>query len=295
MEAGPVHSFEEIVNETRYREMLSWTAKAGSARVGVSTMSWEPGSVKNLTAKYSALVLYHNAPTIAHEINGEKRPTRRFTPGDLMLRPPEIEHATHYESRADITVFALETELVQSATTAFGADVGEVFGRLGVRPFRSPLIEGVARQLATAARDGADRLYADALTNMMIHELWRLASGTVDARETSPGALPQSVLRQIDDAVTVAPGGQIALDRLADIAGMTMTAFTKAMKDTTGQTPYQFVLTRRVSLARNLIETTPLTLSEIAFRCGFSSQSHMTDVFRAKLGVSPGKLRSGSH
>ncbi|MGD1926760.1 MAG: helix-turn-helix domain-containing protein [Paracoccaceae bacterium] len=287
-----MRSYDEIVGETRYRARLRWTAKAGSARVGVSEMSWEPGEINNLTTRYSALTLYQNAARIGHVIEGEERPVRKFAPGDLMLRPPELAYTTRYEDPANITVFALESSLVQSATTAFGANVAETFGRLEARPFRSPLIEGLARQLADVAESGKDRIYADALVNALVHELWRKADGCISAGETVPGQICPRTLRKIDDAVADAPGGQVALEDLACIANMPMAAFTTAMKETTGQTPYQYVLSRRVTLARDLIETTRLTLSEIAFQCGFSSQSHMTDVFRAKLGVSPGKLRA---
>lgn len=34
------------------------------------------------------------------------------------------------------------------------------------------------------------------------------------------------------------------------------------------------------------------SLSEIAAACGFSSQRHVTDVFCAKLGVTPGRYRN---
>ncbi|MEM7710434.1 MAG: AraC family transcriptional regulator [Pseudomonadota bacterium] len=34
-----------------------------------------------------------------------------------------------------------------------------------------------------------------------------------------------------------------------------------------------------------------MRLAEIAYACGFASQSHMTDVFREKLGVTPGRYR----
>ena len=58
-------------------------------------------------------------------------------------------------------------------------------------------------------------------------------------------------------------------------------------------TPYQYVLDKRIERAQLMIETTSLSLAQISFASGFSSQSHMTDVFRAKLGMTPGKVRSG--
>ena len=38
-------------------------------------------------------------------------------------------------------------------------------------------------------------------------------------------------------------------------------------------------------------DTTELSLSEMAARCGFYDQSHLTHVFRQKRGVIPGEYR----
>lgn len=292
-EAGPLHSFDQVIADARYREAVRRTAKAGSARIGVSEMLWKPGRVQNLGTEYAVLVLYNTAAPIRHIIGGETRPTRKFISGDLVLRPPNLEYATEYDDAVDITVFALDPRLIQSMTSDFNANVEEVVGRLEARPFRAPLIEGLARQLADATREGGERLYADALTQALVHEVWRTADGRPRLNTRVPGKLCPRALRRVDEAIADAPASQIALEALAELAGMPMPAFSREMKATTGQTPYQYVLSRRLTMAKDLIEGSALTLAEIAFRCGFSSQSHMTDVFRTKLGVSPGKLRSG--
>lgn len=289
-----MHSYEEVIDKTRYRASVRSAERIGSARIGVSEMTWKPGRVNNVTANYSALTLYRSSAPIKHVISGDERPTRQFVEGDLMIRPPNLEYVTHYDAPVDISVFALETDFIRTATTAFNADVGSVFGRLECRPFRSPLVEGLAKQLSDCAAKGGDRLYSDALSQAMIHELWRMADGVCHPSEQTPGTLSTRHMRQIDEAIATAPDGQIALKQLAGIASMSMTAFATAMKETTGLTPYKYVLSRRISQARDLVENTSLSLAEIAFRCGFSSQSHMTDVFRAKLGATPGRLRSES-
>ena len=287
-----MQTFEEIVTEPRYRDSVRSAHRVGTARVGVSEMSWKTGELKNIRARYSALTLYKTPSRIKHTICGEDRPVRSFLPGDLMLRPPNLDYDTEYHTPVEITVFAIENELVQNATTAFAADVGSVFSRLEARPFRSPLIEGLARQLADAANRNADRLYVDSLTNTLIHELWRMADGTVLASETDPGALAPGQMRKVDELIDTARGASLTAEMLAQTVAMSMTAFSAALKQTTGMTPYKYVLSRRLDGARNLLQTTGLPLAEIAYRCGFGSQSHMTDVFRCKLGTTPGKLRA---
>lgn len=67
--------------------------------------------------------------------------------------------------------------------------------------------------------------------------------------------------------------------------------FAHAFKATTDQSPHQFVLQRRLTQARLLLEESGLPLAEIAYEAGFSSQSHMTAIFRRVLGMTPACYR----
>ena len=81
---------------------------------------------------------------------------------------------------------------------------------------------------------------------------------------------------------------------LAGSIGVSPSFLSRAFAAFCGQSPYDYILSRRVQRARRLIETTGLPLAEIAAAAGFASQSHMTSVFRRRLGITPGEVhRSG--
>ncbi|MEM6623216.1 MAG: AraC family transcriptional regulator [Pseudomonadota bacterium] len=286
-----MQSFDEIATAPRFRHAIRERSKVGTLSLGVLQMQFSPQLIEGPPVDYAALAVINSATRIKHRYPGSERPMQDFTPGDMILRPPNLSYESQVFDPLDVSVFAIAPEVVKATTTAFNADVGEVFARLEARPFRSPLIASLCRQLSDCARTGCDRLYVDSLSFALIHELWRIADGHLHPSETSPGKLTPHQLRRIDEFVADAPRGQVDLGRLACALKMSTTAFTAAIKATTGQTPYQYVLSRRLDRARDLAETTTLSLAEIAFRCGFSSQSHMTDVFRAKLGTTPGQLR----
>ena len=63
------------------------------------------------------------------------------------------------------------------------------------------------------------------------------------------------------------------------------------MKARTGLSPYKFVLERRVDRAQDLLLHSDLSIAEIAFRCGFASQQHLTATLSRKLGNTPHRLR----
>ena len=83
----------------------------------------------------------------------------------------------------------------------------------------------------------------------------------------------------------------ITLAELARECGVSVSHFTRAFRHSTGVSPHQWLLARRISKARSLIADTTLNMSEIALECGFSSQSHLSASFSASLGISPRQYR----
>lgn len=133
-------------------------------------------------------------------------------------------------------------------------------------------------------------IYIEALTNVLLTHVLaasdQCAHGKANAQHLDESTL-QSILIRIDSSLTE----RISIADLADQAKMPPFTFTRAFKSSTGQSPYQYVLERRINLARGLLTRGELSLAEVAYSSGFASQSHMTDIFRQKLGVTPGKYR----
>ena len=83
----------------------------------------------------------------------------------------------------------------------------------------------------------------------------------------------------------------ISVADLADAAGVKLPEFPRAFRATTGTTPYQYVLRERIKWSEELLKTTELSLVEIAYMTGFSSQSHFARTFRKQKSVTPLKYR----
>ena len=63
--------------------------------------------------------------------------------------------------------------------------------------------------------------------------------------------------------------------------------FCRLFRESTGITPYRYVIQQRVSKAKRLITENKMSLLDITFECGFSSQSQMTHHFHKLVGVTP--------
>ncbi len=83
----------------------------------------------------------------------------------------------------------------------------------------------------------------------------------------------------------------ISLADLAKVANTSPFHFSRLFKNATGMSPHAFVLSRRTTIACQLLEEGVDSLSTIATKSGFSSQSHMGRAFKKMLKVSPAAYR----
>ena len=89
-------------------------------------------------------------------------------------------------------------------------------------------------------------------------------------------------------------GRSISLADLAKVANTSPFHFSRLFKNATGMSPHAFVLSRRTTIACQLLEEGVDGLAIIATKSGFSSQSHMGRAFKKMLKVSPAAYRQQS-
>src|SRR4029453_2565186 len=81
------------------------------------------------------------------------------------------------------------------------------------------------------------------------------------------------------------------VDTLADRAMCSRRSFYRWFKTTTGTTPHAWLRTQRLNRAEELLETTALTIDNIAHRVGYASATALREQFTLRRGVSPHAYR----
>ena len=125
--------------------------------------------------------------------------------------------------------------------------------------------------------------------------LFRLASARFDFltnHRSGRGGLPKTRLNRALEYIEANLDRDLHLDELAKACGFSSFHFAKLFKQSTGASPHQYVLERRLERAKALLRMPELSLSQISLDTGFADQSHLTNVFRKFLGVSPAKFRA---
>lgn len=84
---------------------------------------------------------------------------------------------------------------------------------------------------------------------------------------------------------------RLTLEELARRTGYSPNYFHHVFTTVMGKTPQQCLLEERIKRAKILLVQTDKTLSEIAYECGFSSQSHFSLQFKKQTYSTPGQFR----
>lgn len=86
----------------------------------------------------------------------------------------------------------------------------------------------------------------------------------------------------------------ISINDVAAACNVSTAYLHKIFKNTLGITPGNYLLNIRISVAQNLLVNTHQPLIEIAFNCGFNSQSYFSDCFKKYVGITPKDFRKNS-
>jgi AraC-like DNA-binding protein len=131
-------------------------------------------------------------------------------------------------------------------------------------------------------------------TTLAVQLLIRLVRSTCHLTvPPAKGGLPawrlRHVLEMLEADLTAAP----SVSQLASVAGLSPAHFCTAFKQSTGYSPHQYLLNRRIAHAKEQMADRRLSLTEIALSCGFGSSSQFATTFRRIDSVTPSAYRRG--
>jgi AraC-like DNA-binding protein len=105
-------------------------------------------------------------------------------------------------------------------------------------------------------------------------------------------ALEDSRLGRAVDAMEESPEHAFTLPELAEVAGMSRSAFAAHFAETMKHPPIEYLKTLRLTRAATLLRHTDLPIKGVAARVGYSSRSSFTRAFIAHHGVAPHEFRA---
>ena len=183
----------------------------------------------------------------------------------------------------------ISDEALMAASERESSEVGLRGYRKLADPRLGALLAAVNAERAAGFPSG--RLFLDCIEQALAVAL----VNNYAVRRPSPriyrGGLTPARLRKVVELVHAELEGDLSLEELADAAGLSITHFSQMFRESTGHSPHQFVLHRRVERAKEMLRAAEMRVLDVAMACGFKTQQHFARVFRHVCGISPREYR----
>jgi AraC family transcriptional regulator len=136
------------------------------------------------------------------------------------------------------------------------------------------------------------RLLTESLGNILAVQLVRHMTGNARAAHRPRGGPSRHKLRAALEYIEEHLDAELSLDDLAAAVHLSPYHFARLFKTSTGLPPHQYVITRRVERAKQLLRGgDDLSLAQVAVRAGFWDQGHFARHFKRLVGVTPKQFR----
>jgi AraC family transcriptional regulator len=259
----------------------------------VSVWSTGPLGEYDISPMQEPMIALHTGGVARFQTRLGDRWTEPCPPGQVFWIPADFRTTWRVNGRLEF----IGVHFGASALERIGREAGIPPGELARLPFRPGFHDAFASSACTtlaqeAARGGARARFAELLSQALGVYLAQHAGHPRDASaltQVFTGHLLERTLDRIE--ASIASG--ISVAELARSAAMSSSAFARAFRRAVGVSPHRYLTSRRIEMARHLLERTRFSISEIALETGFSSQAHFTNRFREHVELTPRQYRHG--
>ena len=125
------------------------------------------------------------------------------------------------------------------------------------------------------------------LQSLVLKLVYILNQNAVRIEKSTPKANHHKTIERTLEYIKQNLTADLTLECLANAAGFNPIYFHKLFKSSTGRTLHDYVEDQRIQKSIHLLISTNMTLTQISYECGFSSQSYFSYAFKRRMGASP--------
>jgi AraC family transcriptional regulator len=133
--------------------------------------------------------------------------------------------------------------------------------------------------------------YADSMATALAAHCLRNYSTRKHVLQEYEDGLSKYKLKQAFEYMNTHLSENISLASVSEQLGISQFHFCRLFKQSTGMTPYAYLIRQRVERAKQLLKRKEGTMLDIAIECGFANSSHFAKHFRKYTGISPRHFR----
>lgn len=221
-------------------------------------------------------------------------PTR---PGDVCFIPPGLDVRFAWQikgSRQSSIMVEFDSSIFDHYAPEFVCARLDRGHLIPANYAQNPKVASMARLLASEVGNAGPqgRIYSESVMRLLTIEILNGAwSVPLSADRPLSGRDPR--IKRAMEFIEEHYATDVSLLDISRAAGLSPTHLTTLFQQETRQTPYAYVIDRRLKQAIHLLRKTGLSIAQVSYEAGFSDQQHMTRAFRAKLRRTPKAVRQG--
>ncbi|MEM7555360.1 MAG: AraC family transcriptional regulator [Cyanobacteria bacterium P01_A01_bin.84] len=281
------------------------SAKTLSPIISSRDLGWEsilveefqlpPGSWESEAEKeHTIAVCLAPKPYRIWQAIGDRSYMGVYAKGDISIAPAELPNSYRvYGDDQYLQIKILPQFLKQVAIEAIDSNPDHLELNIEFRD-RNPQIEQLAMMLRTELYQGSSgfgQFYVESLTNALVVNLLRDYCITKPPVANYENGLSDRQLLQVMEYVNHHLSESIRLKDLAAYLGISQFHFSRLFKQSTGVSPHQYIMQRRIELAKQFLKKDNISIADIALNCGFNSNAHLGKYFRQMTGMTPKAYR----
>lgn len=236
------------------------------------------------------ICLHQGPPSFVEQIGDGQSRSGVMHPGGIQIVPAGTACTWRHPSGTSFINVALEPEVIQRVAADLNRPRVELLIQFRIQDAQ---IEHICQALLAelVAGGSSGRLYGEGLAIA-------LAAHLISSYSTAPRPLPQPakglpapLLRRLLSMIEDRLSEDLSLTELAKESGLSESHFTSLFRLSIGLSPHRYIVQRRVERAQSLLQSTKLSINEIATTVGFYDQSHLTRQMKRVLGLTPKYIR----
>ncbi|HAJ60710.1 MAG TPA: AraC family transcriptional regulator [Cyanobacteria bacterium UBA8543] len=266
---------------------LSSSLKASWDGIAVEYSQMPAGVSDVVITKKLVSVAFAPQEQTIWRVDGGSSQTTPLAPGSVFLYSSREFIWSYWNQPTECVHMALDPNLINRVAVdcALSSTI-EIEYRV---MFVDPTILHLAHLFKSEILSGglAGKLYTESLANVLAIHLLRNYSGSVVKPTLQDEALNVLKLNQLKEFIEEHLDEDLTIADMAAVVHMSPFHFARAFKTATTQPPHRYVTLRRMERAKMLLAVTRLPVAEVAYRVGFSNQSHFSAQFRKATGTTP--------
>lgn len=196
----------------------------------------------------------------------------------LLNDKPATTHWHHFDQ------FARDYPLVELKRQHFITQAGHIFCAASVNALTDLTLHHVQRFFNKEVSDHLSRHFSHE-----VRQPFDRLSYSAEENANHPDEMMLQAQLWLQNHLSKAA---ISMKNLAEFFGMSQRNFSRRFKNATNMTPVQYLQSRRLSVARDLLQNSNLSIKEIAYRVGYVDVSYFTKLFKDFSATTPREYRT---